>query len=1062
MPEVAKYLFKSWARKGIAANISEPDTLGVGVPPAADRATIKLSIDLNVGALTRDFTLIGPGDIVGIHQDMVVRTEPLNWITNFEPNYLAFVEFYDEDFPFRYTPASPVGPIAGNPFGERLRPWIVLLVLKEDEFEKTEKKLPLPSIKVKKEALPKHTETYLWAHVHFDEDIAGTFSDLEKFLNSLNTKIETDPDKIYSRLMSPRRLEANKAYHAFVVPAFESGRLAGLGVPTEGVPAQKPSWDGAQDVEFPVYYQWFFRTSENQDFEELVKNLVPRVMPPEVGIRDMDVSKPGFVQVDADGIIIRDGLGKEQPVSGADPSVFGLEGAIKSPYTVSKPKAEDFLKAGTNRDFYEQLENLVNFPEKMRLVEDEDPIVSVPFYGQNHARQKKENLITLDVDNKGWYHDLNRDPRNRTSGGFGTAVIQKHQETLMQKAWVQLEKVMEANRLMRQTKAMGSIALKYTEKYFQPLKMGSFLAITSLVHSKILGSPTTIRQQVRESQLPEAVFSSAFRRLIRPNGKVTQRLNVSEVLDYQQLVTDLNEGKVTAAPPKETPSVLPTLDDVAEQTKPKIAAWLKWIIDNALGILLLLLVLLFIIAIFTGAFLICMALAAAVVGGYFYAKNIEKQFETAEILNSPEKTLEAIPNIPQRPNFNIQLDDEIAAPAPTTTSGGADSVQAQNFRTALTTFNTRLAIKMPVPAPLKPLDLGNALTKVRKAIHPHTSFSLQLSARVIMPPALNWVLQIWEQITPAMAHPDFEDPMYAPLRDMGKELLLPNIQLIPPDTISLLETNPPFIESYLVGLNHEMGRELLWREYPTDLRGSYFRQFWDVKGIIAPGAVNAAKDADDLKDITKIHTWQSFTELGGHRKGGKKEKVVLVIRGELLKKYPNTVIYAQKAITNTDAKTKALHPIIIREEPTEAQFKKEYKFPIFKAEVEPDIKFFGFELTIEEAQGTKNTEGFEGDTLGWFFVIQQIPGEPRFGMDIKYQPNEAGAKDTWDNVSWEKLPTPNAPFITTSNVPILKLTDEENKHEWGASSSEMAYILFQKPVMVAVHANEMLQKAMQK
>ena len=32
----------------------------------------------------------------------------------------------------------------------------------------------------------------------------------------------------------------------------------------------------------------------------------------------------------------------------------------------------------------------------------------------------------------------------------------------------------------------------------------------------------------------------------------------------------------------------------------------------------------------------------------------------------------------------------------------------------------------------------------------------------------------------------------------------------------------------MVGLNHEMARELLWREYPTDQRGSYFRQFWDA------------------------------------------------------------------------------------------------------------------------------------------------------------------------------------------------------------------------------------------
>ena len=36
----------------------------------------------------------------------------------------------------------------------------------------------------------------------------------------------------------------------------------------------------------------------------------------------------------------------------------------------------------------------------------------------------------------------------------------------------------------------------------------------------------------------------------------------------------------------------------------------------------------------------------------------------------------------------------------------------------------------------------------------------------------------------------------------------------------------------MVGLNHEFARELLWREYPTDQRGSYFRQFWDVRGFL--------------------------------------------------------------------------------------------------------------------------------------------------------------------------------------------------------------------------------------
>ena len=87
-----------------------------------------------------------------------------------------------------------------------------------------------------------------------------------------------------------------------------------------------------------------------------------------------------------------------------------------------------------------------------------------------------------------------------------------------------------------------------------------------------------------------------------------------------------------------------------------------------------------------------------------------------------------------------------------------------------------------------------------------------------------------EDFGEVMAYPGIDNPMYEPLRDLSDEYLLPNLNLIPHNTITLLETNQPFIEAYMVGLNHEFARELLWREYPTDQRGSYFRQFWDVSG----------------------------------------------------------------------------------------------------------------------------------------------------------------------------------------------------------------------------------------
>ena len=83
-----------------------------------------------------------------------------------------------------------------------------------------------------------------------------------------------------------------------------------------------------------------------------------------------------------------------------------------------------------------------------------------------------------------------------------------------------------------------------------------------------------------------------------------------------------------------------------------------------------------------------------------------------------------------------------------------------------------------------------------------------------------------------MAYPNIDLPMYEPLKAISVELFLPNINLIAPNSITLIETNQRFIEAYMVGLNHEFARKLLWREYPTDQRGSYFRQFWDVRSVI--------------------------------------------------------------------------------------------------------------------------------------------------------------------------------------------------------------------------------------
>src|SRR5262249_40877060 len=133
MSQVPTYSFLPWLRIGMANNITQTD----GDPAVKVRASLPLDLTVSATGLDsnvtntvvhRDVNLFGPGDILGIETRAIVKVEPRHWITNFEPNYLPYIDFYDEDFPWRYVPA------ASDSTRHRLRPWIALVVLKESEF----------------------------------------------------------------------------------------------------------------------------------------------------------------------------------------------------------------------------------------------------------------------------------------------------------------------------------------------------------------------------------------------------------------------------------------------------------------------------------------------------------------------------------------------------------------------------------------------------------------------------------------------------------------------------------------------------------------------------------------------------------------------------------------------------------------------------------------------------------------------------------------------------------------------------------------------------------------
>jgi hypothetical protein len=304
-----------------------------------------------------------------------------------------------------------------------------------------------------------------------------------------------------------------------------------------------------------------------------------------------------------------------------------------------------------------------------------------------------------------------------------------------------------------------------------------------------------------------------------------------------------------------------------------------------------------------------------------------------------------------------------------------------------------------------------------------------------------------------MAAPAFDDPMYRKLKALDQEYLLPGVDDVPNNTIGAVVTNPPFIEAFMCGLNHEMGAELLYRRYPTDRRGTHFRQFWDYStgasdesdessgsGEDGESADNDGSDASSESDeegnarydIQQIHEWrqrlgENYPPSGSNAVGG--EKVVLLVRGELLKMYPRTRIFAAKAIKRNPLKQRfrgenaaeagvtldiaedmvggeedripLLEPLrqtmledIRRRENegkpnpyvyTESELEDwGIRQPIFEGDMDPDVEFFGFDMGPSTAVGQPLDIGrpeFARDNLGWFFVFEERMGETRFGLD---------------------------------------------------------------------------------
>jgi hypothetical protein len=936
---MADLTFYSSIRQGAALAITRTDVAEPG-PPAIER--VQLPVTLSYAAetalqgtpATTTLSLLGPGDIVGLDTRTIVRTFPPPNDNEAEAGFLVYVDFDQVDLPWRYTPAANVGSISTST--DQLRPWLTLAVLVEgtdfnpsSDFRPAQGDEKLPQLTVTSDKLPALDQVWAWAHVqaqHFVSD------------DALPAAIGGPPGALVARLLSPRRLAPNTAYTAFLVPTFQAGVNAGRGKIIGGVDGLTPAWHTTPptSVQLPVYHSWRFQTGSVSSFQQAISELSPvPLLPPTVGVRNMDVSTPGLINASATG--------------GTTPMSMG--GALQTPEQalIGDPQL--------NTDWVNKLGALVD-PTKQT-----SPVVVPPLYGRWYAAQDHVDYPARGgaATNPPWFSLLNQDPRYRVAAGLGTEVIHRDQQALL--AAAQEQEAVLLNTVNRRRKVLQAGREVFTSLMTRHLKgknpiNEAILLVTAFLHGKILsctGVGPTIVPILKGS--PFGGRPIPFRRPFRfsPIKPIIETINGGGYVPMPQTPPNTSTPDTTVGPSVPgglpDPGITPIINTMSSDQRLYWGVVIFWVARKLLStqggkywwLLRRLLRL--------GLDLIQLASAQGVADLAVLQKLRDGTLVGSDILGMPQASNFA--STTQHPE--PVLSDPTTWPQPRQPATGNDNPAAGLFRTAAA------ALFDFVNKPSKPgrqipaLDVPGTVTCILNALTPAVTFvayekfvHVQTTTRTIA-----W--QGADPLEPILMPPTVSFPVWNRLAAISADWILPNVGDVPRNSVSLLETNQKFIESFMVGLNHQINRELLWNGYPTAQRGTIFQQFWDPAGWVDGEGKGDRTDAQFL-DISEVRGWNPASLLGSHTLRPNAVQVVLLVRGDVIKRYPNVIVYAAKA-TGTSA------PFGIDD--------TQQKYPVFQAILTGDVAYYGFELSVDDARG-KN-----GDP-GYYFILQEHPSEPKF------------------------------------------------------------------------------------
>ncbi|MEP6732763.1 MAG: hypothetical protein ABJE10_19115 [bacterium] len=575
-----------------------------------------------------------------------------------------------------------------------------------------------------------------------------------------------------------------------------------------------------------------------------------------------------------------------------------------------------------------------------------DPLLAPPLYGSWHAQKNQATQSALD-----WFNELNLDPRLRTVAALGTKVVQEHQEALMASAWDQAEELFAVNQRMRQLQLSLAVNESIHARHISKMSDEAILRVAAPAYSRLRATSGNVATMINGSTLPMPAVNAAMRRLGRHRGPMSRRITSQggpQRVQAQSWVARLSYGFPAPIPP------------------------------------------------------------------LFFLLGSDNELSPSSGMRSYQSTTAAaVAAQPKRP-FWIYPDGQIPAVWPglpfTNPSFPADDASAADFRrTAIEHLTAVNPGRLPPRVPTRPLVPLSMTPQIMSSTQPRPAFKALADS----------TLTLGANATPAvvpgatalgvesvMIAPKFPQPMYETLRDLSQELLVPGLENIPPDCIVGLETNRRFVESFMVGLNFEMGRELLWRGYPTDQRGTYFDQFWGV-----------APSSPPRPDIMPLDLWGTRV-LGSANGQPPREQFVMLMRSALLRRYPNALIYLTRAVVVNGVRTPSM-------------VDTDELFPVFSGAMQPDVSFFGFDITPAFA--------LTGNGNGYYLVIQEHPTEPRFGLTVTPPATTIHVNANAAIPTGQPIPSATPPL------------------QWGLNAAQMAAITRRLPVRLAIHASLLIE-----